>query len=47
MPDDPRAADPRAADPRATAAACLAAAYDGSMRFPAIVGALMAAGFEG
>jgi uncharacterized protein YbcV (DUF1398 family) len=34
-------------DPRATAAACLAAAYDGSMQFPAIVGALMAAGFEG
>ena len=26
---------------------CLAAAYDGSMHFPAIVGALMAAGFEG
>ncbi len=26
---------------------CLAAAYDGTMDFPAIVGTLMAAGFEG
>jgi uncharacterized protein YbcV (DUF1398 family) len=31
----------------ATANACLAAAYEGTMTFPAIVASLMAAGFEG
>jgi uncharacterized protein YbcV (DUF1398 family) len=32
---------------QATARACLAAAHDDSMAFPQIVGALIAAGFEG
>jgi uncharacterized protein YbcV (DUF1398 family) len=32
---------------RSTAQRCLHAAYDGSLDFPAIVGALIAAGFEG
>lgn len=31
----------------ATAKACLAASYDGTMDFPAIIGTLVAAGFEG
>lgn len=34
-------------EPRAIAERCSAAAYDGTLDFPAIVGALVEAGFEG